>query len=315
MRGVKMFRKKGKTAAVTEALGEITPLAEEVVQDEKLRRRLGTAFSHGLAAKREARVRGPLWQLASNTALLAHLAEMVSQLEAANRRRQRRRRNRKLVRSAFLAVPIAAVAVPQSRSWLKERLGGAKQATGKLAGVAGPQSFGGRARIVEEIKLDVPVTTVYNQWTQFEEFPEFMDGVEEVRQLDDKTLHWVATVGGNRAEWDARIVEQVPDQRIVWESVDGKQTRGRVEFSPEGSSHSTLHLTMEYTPEGAMQKVGSAAGLDTRRVRGDLNRFKQLIESRGTEDGAWRGEIHDETKAGATTKVQEKTKADGKSKV
>ena len=309
MRGVKMFRRKGKTAAVTEALGEITPLAEEVAQDEKLRRRLGTAFSHGLAAKREARVRGPIWQLASNTALLAHLAEMVSQLEAANRRRHRKRRNRKLMQSALMAVPVAAVAVPKSRSWLKERLGGAKEMTGKLGGVATPQSLGGRTTIAEEIKLDVPVTTAYNQWTQFEEFPEFMDGVEEVRQLDDKTLHWVASVGGNRAEWDARIVEQVPDQRIVWESIDGKQTRGRVEFSPRGSSHSTLHLTMEYTPEGAMQKVGSVAGLDARRVRGDLDRFKQLIESRGTEDGAWRGEIHEETKG------QTKTKGETRSKV
>jgi uncharacterized membrane protein len=291
-----MFRSKGKTAALTEALGEMRPLAEEVVQDEKLRRRLGTAFSHGLAAKREARVRDAIWQLASNHELRAHLGEMVSQLEAANGRRNRRRRNRKLVQSAFVAVPVAAVAVPQSRSWLKERLGGAKAATGKLAGVVSPPSVGGQMRIEEEITLDVPVTIAYNQWTQFEEFPQFMDGVEEVRQLDDKTLHWVASIGGNRAEWDARIIEQVPDQRIVWESIDGKQTRGRVEFSPQGSSHSTVQVTMEYTPEGVMQKVGSAAGLDARRVRGDLNRFKQLIESRGTEDGAWRGEIQQKTK-------------------
>jgi uncharacterized membrane protein len=291
-----MFRSKGKTAALTEALGEMRPLAEEVVQDEKLRRRLGTAFSHGLAAKREARVRGAIWQLVSNHELRAHLGEMVSQLEAANGRRNRRRRNRKFVQSAFVAVPVAAVAVPQSRSWLKERLGGAKAATGKLAGVVSPPSVGGQMRIEEEITLDVPVTIAYNQWTHFEEFPQFMDGVEEVRQLDDKTLHWVASIGGNRAEWDARIIEQVPDQRIVWESIDGKQTRGRVEFSPQGSSHSTVQVTMEYTPEGVMQKVGSAAGLDARRVRGDLNRFKQLIESRGTEDGAWRGEIQQKTK-------------------
>ena len=310
-----MFRRKGKTAAVTDALDGITPLAEEVVQDEKLRRRLGTALAHGVAATREARFHGRAQQLASNGAMLAHLGAMVSQLEAAKQRRNRKRRNRKLIRSLVLAVPVAAVAVPGSRSWLKERLGGAKDATGKLGGVARPQSVGGRTRIEEQTKLDVPVGTAYNQWTQFEEFPQFMDGVEEVRQLDDKTLHWVASIGGNRAEWDARIIEQVPDQRIVWESIDGKQTRGRVEFHPEGSSHSTVQLTMEYTPEGVMQKVGSAAGLDARRVRGDLNRFKQLIESRGTEDGAWRGEIHDETKARAATKIQEKTKADDKTKV
>jgi uncharacterized membrane protein len=151
-------------------------------------------------------------------------------------------------------------------------------------------------QVEKSVEVNCPIRTVYNQWTQFEEFPQFMEGVEEVRQLDDKTLHWVASVGGNRAEWDARIIEQVPDQRIIWESIEGKQTRGRVEFSPQGSSRSTVHLTMEYAPEGVMQKIGSAAGLDARRVRGDLARFKQLIESRGTEDGAWRGEIHDETK-------------------
>ena len=309
-----MFRRKGKTAAVTEALDGITPLAEEVVQDEKLRRRLGTALAHGLAAKREARFHGRLRQLASNGAMLAHLGAMVGQLEAANQRRNRKRRNRKLMRSLLFAVPVAAVAVPQSRSWLKERLGGAKETTGKFAGAVSPPSVGGRTRIEEEIQLDVPVRTAYNQWTQFEEFPQFMDGVEEVRQLDDKTLHWVASIAGNRAEWDARIIEQVPDQRIVWESIDGKQTRGRVEFHPQGSSHSTVQLTMEYSPEGVMQKVGSAAGLDARRVRGDLDRFKQLIESRGTEDGAWRGEIHDETKARAETKTG-KTKSEDKTQV
>ena len=298
-----MFRRRGKAAAVTDALDGITPLAEEVVQDEKLRRRLGTALAHGVAATREARLQGRARRLASNGVMLAHLGEMVSQLDAAKQRRSRKRRNRKLMRSLVLAVPVAAVAVPQSRSWLKERLGGAKEATGKFAAAVSPASVGGRTKIEEEIKLDVPVTTAYNQWTQFEEFPQFMEGVEEVRQLDDKTLQWVASIGGDRAEWDARIIEQVPDQRIVWESIDGKQTRGRVEFSPQGSSHSAVQLTMEYTPEGLMQKVGSAAGLDARRVRGDLDRFKQLIESLGTEDGAWRGEIQEETK------VQEKTKA------
>ena len=216
---------------------------------------------------------------------------MTAELQRANRRRNRKRRNRKLVRSLFFAVPVAVAVVPQSRSWLKRRLGWAKEGTGSLTGAL--PSFGGRMRIEEQLNLDVPVTTAYNQWTQFEEFPQFMEGVEEVRQLDDKTLHWVASIGGNRAEWDARIVEQVPDQRIVWESIDGKETRGSVNFSPAGASGSTIHLTMEYTPQGVMQKVGSAAGLDARRVRGDLERFKELIEARGTEDGAWRGEIKD----------------------
>ena len=314
-----MFRRKGKTAAVTEALDEIRPLAEEVVEDEKLRRRLGTAFSHGFAAKREARMHGRLGQLASNGAMLAHVGAMVGELQRANQRLRRKRRNRKLIRSLLLTVPVAAVAVPQSRSWLKERLswlkerfGGAKEATGKFAGAVHP-SLVGRTRIEEEIQLEVPVRTAYNQWTQFEEFPQFMEGVEEVRQLDDKTLRWVASIAGNAAEWEARIVEQVPDQRIVWESIDGQQTRGRVEFHPQSSTRSTVQLTMEYSPEGALQKVGSAAGFDARRIRADLDRFKQLIESRGTEDGAWRGEIKDDAKAEAETKV--KTKAEDKTEV
>ena len=132
-----MFRRKRKTAVVRDALGGMAPLAEEVVEDEKLRRRLGTAVAHGLAARREARIRGPFRQLASNGELLAQLGMMVGQLEAANRRRSRKRRNGKLVQSAFFAVPVAAVAVPQRRPWLKERLGGATDATGSLAGGSG----------------------------------------------------------------------------------------------------------------------------------------------------------------------------------
>ena len=307
-----MFRRKGKTAAVAEVLDEITPLAEELVEDEKLRRRLRTAFSHGLAAKREARYHGRVRQLATNGVLLAHVGAMVRELQRANKRLHRKRRNRKLLRSLLFVLPAAAVVVPQSRSWLKERFVGAKEKTDKLSGIVTRPSFGGRTRIQEEIQLEVPARTAYNQWTQFEEFPQFMEGVEEVRQLDDKTLHWVASIAGNAAEWDARIVEQVPDQRIVWESIDGQQTRGRVEFHPQGSTRSTVQVTMEYSPEGALQKVGSAAGLDARRIRADLDRFKQLIESRGTEDGAWRGEIKDDSKA-ETTKG--KAKAEDKTEV
>ena len=273
-----MFRRKSKTAAVTETM-------QMAVEDAKLRQRLGAAAAHALAARRETQ--GRLRQLANNRALHLHLRELVGQLEAANRRRLRKRRNARLMRFAFVPVPVAAVAVPRSRSWIRERLGGAKEATGSLALPA----RGGQMRIEEQLDLDVPVSTAYNQWTQFEEFPLFMEGVEEVRQLDDANLHWVASVGGSRAEWDARIVEQVPDERIVWESTEGKETRGHVSFSPRGDSASTIRLTMTYTPEGVMQKVGSAAGLDARRVRGDLKRFKKLIESRGMEDGAWRGRI------------------------
>jgi uncharacterized membrane protein len=119
-----------------------------------------------------------------------------------------------------------------------------------------------------------------------------MEGVEDVRQLDDTTLHWVASVGGKRAEWDAKIVEQEPDTRIAWESLDGKETRGVVSFDKLGENRTAIRLAMTYRPEGPLEKIGSAAGLDRRRIRGDLERFKELVESRGAESGAWRGEIH-----------------------
>ena len=145
--------------------------------------------------------------------------------------------------------------------------------------------------VEEQIEIDVPVSTAYNQWTQFEEFPRFMEGVERVEQLDDTLLHWVGTVAGKRAEWDAKILEQEPDRRISWRSVGGKETEGTVTFEEAGPSRTKVHLRMRYQPEGLREKVGSVAGLDKRRIRGDLERFQQLIERRGDETGAWRGEI------------------------
>ena len=124
-----------------------------------------------------------------------------------------------------------------------------------------------------------------------------MEGVDEVRQLDDTLLHWSATVAGRRADWYAKIVEQEPDRRITWESTDGRRTRGTVTFSPVGPQQTRIELSMSYIAEGPLEHVGSAAGLDARRVRGDLVRFKELIESRGFATGAWRGEIH----SGVTT--------------
>jgi len=146
--------------------------------------------------------------------------------------------------------------------------------------------------IEQEIEVEVPVSTAYNQWTQFEEFPNFMEGVDEVKQLDDTLLRWAATVAGKKAEWDAKIIEQEPDSRIIWESVDGKQTRGTVTFEPAGAgSRTRIRLNMSYRPEGVAEKVGSAVGLDERRVRGDLERFRELIEARQVESGAWRDKI------------------------
>jgi uncharacterized membrane protein len=154
--------------------------------------------------------------------------------------------------------------------------------------------------IEEEIEVGVPLSTAYNQWTQFEEFPKFMEGVQEVKQLDDTLLHWAASVAGKRAEWDAKIVEQEPDRRIVWESVDGKQTRGTVTFAEAGQDRTRIRLNMSYTPEGVAEKVGSAAGLDDRRVRGDLERFRELIEAEQVASGGWRGKIEDGQETSST---------------
>jgi uncharacterized membrane protein len=141
------------------------------------------------------------------------------------------------------------------------------------------------------VEVGVPVSTAYNQWTQFEDFPLFMEGVDHVEQLDATRLHWAATVAGKRAEWDAKILEQHPDRQISWISEDGKKTRGTVTFTERGADRALITLSMSYQSEGVAEAVGSAAGLDERRVRGDLERFKELIEARGAETGAWRDEI------------------------
>jgi uncharacterized membrane protein len=147
------------------------------------------------------------------------------------------------------------------------------------------------ATITESIEVNVPVETVYNQWTQFEEFPQFMDGVESVTQVDDTHLVWVAEVGGKRRDWKAEIVEQVPDSRIAWRALDGNGPDGGVSFDSVGPDVTKITVEMTYEPEGLGQQLGSAIGIDSRQVKGDLERFKELIESRGVETGAWRGEV------------------------
>ncbi|MEX0762067.1 MAG: SRPBCC family protein [Dehalococcoidia bacterium] len=145
--------------------------------------------------------------------------------------------------------------------------------------------------IEKSIDVAVPVSTAYNQWTQFELFPEFMEGVEEVRQLDDRHIHWRASIGGNEEEWDAEITAQIPDQRIAWRSIGGKENAGVVTFHPVDPDTTRITLQIVYEPEGVMENVGDALGVVDRRAEGDLERFKEMIESRGTETGAWRGEI------------------------
>jgi uncharacterized membrane protein len=149
----------------------------------------------------------------------------------------------------------------------------------------------GTSTIEQSIEVNVPVETAYNQWTQFEEFPQFMDGVESVTQLDDKHLRWVADVGGEKEEWKAEIVEQKPDERIAWRATEGKGNAGVVTFHKISDGTTRVMLQMDWEPEGMKEKVGSAIGLDSGKVKADLERFKNLIEQRGAESGAWRGEV------------------------
>ena len=145
--------------------------------------------------------------------------------------------------------------------------------------------------IEQSIEVDVPVRTAYNQWTQFETFPQFMDGVDSVRQLDDTHLHWVADIAGVRREWDAEITEQTPDQRIAWRATDGTENAGVVTFHHLSDDTTRVMLQLEFDPEGFVEHAGDALGFVRSRTKGDLERYKSFVEARGTETGEWRGEV------------------------
>jgi uncharacterized membrane protein len=156
------------------------------------------------------------------------------------------------------------------------------------------------ATIEKSIEVHVPVQTVYNQWTQFEEFPQFMEGVEEVRQIDDTHLHWKARIGGKPEEWDAEISDQSPDRRVSWYSTSGAQNDGTVMFESIDPQTTRVDLVLEYQPQGVTEHVGDMLGVTSRRVEGDLRRFKDFIEARGTETGAWRGQADSGQSSGTT---------------
>jgi uncharacterized membrane protein len=146
--------------------------------------------------------------------------------------------------------------------------------------------------VTEHVDVAVPVRTAYNQWTQFEEFPRFMEGVNEVRQVSDTMTHWVTEVGGVKREFDARITEQLPDERVAWTSTSGDvKQAGVVTFHRLDDSHARVTAQMEVEPEGVAEKAADSLGVISRRVKGDLKRFKEYIEERGVESGAWRGEV------------------------
>jgi uncharacterized membrane protein len=145
--------------------------------------------------------------------------------------------------------------------------------------------------VTEHVDVAVPVRTAYNQWTQFEDFPRFMEGVNQVRQLSDTMTHWVTEVAGVKREFDAKITEQLPDERVAWTSVAGVKQAGVVTFHRLDETHSRVTAQMELEPEGVAEKAADTLGVLSRRVKGDLERFKEFIEKRGAETGQWRGEV------------------------
>jgi uncharacterized membrane protein len=146
--------------------------------------------------------------------------------------------------------------------------------------------------IEKSVTVNVPIKTAYNQWTQFEEFPKFMEGVISVQQLDDKRLRWRSNIGGVEKEFIAEITEQIPDARLAWRTRSGEEHAGVVTFHRLDDQHTRIMLQMEFEPHGALEKVGDMVGMTSRRVGNDLERFKEFVERRGGETGAWRGEVN-----------------------
>ena len=276
-----MFR-RSRTKVLMNNASSGKELALALSRDKKFRKQLAEAVGHGVRARRRAASRlgmtAAAVRLATDEELRNELQTMAQNLQEAWSRAERKRSHR--ARNTVLVFIGTGSAVAAVYGWRK--VGSKMSMPGMGSGVS---------TIDESIHVDVPVSTAYNQWTQFEEFPLFMEGVDHVEQRDDTRLHWVATVGGRTAEWDAKILEQHPDSQVSWISEDGKKTRGTVSFEPAGENRTLIRLSMSYKPEGPLEQAGSAAGLDSQRVRADLERFKQLIESRGDESGAWRGEV------------------------
>jgi carbon monoxide dehydrogenase subunit G len=153
-------------------------------------------------------------------------------------------------------------------------------------------------RVEKRVLVNVPVSVAYNQWTQFEEFPHFMGGVKSVKQLSDDRLEWVAEIGGVRRQWQARILEQVPDRKVAWAATEGATNAGAVTFEDLGGGQTSVQLSLEYEPEGIVEKVGDKLNIVERQAESDLNRFKAFIEDEGYATGAWRGSVSEGASAG-----------------
>ena len=157
------------------------------------------------------------------------------------------------------------------------------------------------SKVEKSIEVEAPLQRVYNQWTQFEQFPQFMAGVEQVKQLSDTTLHWIAKIAGAKREWDAAILEQVPDRKVAWAATTGATNSGSVYFESLGANRTGVRLVLEYEPEGFVEKVGDWLNIVSRQAQNDLEKFKEFIESSGSETGAWRGKVDRGDAEGATT--------------
>ena len=145
--------------------------------------------------------------------------------------------------------------------------------------------------VTKSIDVDVPISTAYNQWTQFESFPKFMSGVDSVTQIDDTHTHWKIDINGIEREFDATITEQHPDERVAWNSTDGTTHAGVVSFYRLADDETRVTVQLDWQPDGFVEKVGAVVGLDDRQVAHDLDRFKQMIEAQGFEEGGWRGNV------------------------
>ena len=153
-------------------------------------------------------------------------------------------------------------------------------------------------KVEKRILVNVPVSTAYNQWTQFEEFPHFMGGVKSVKQLSDDRLEWVAEIAGVRRQWEARILEQTPDRKVAWAATSGATNAGSVTFEDLGGGQTSIVLSLEYEPEGVVETVGDKLNVVERQAEKDLERFKEFIEDEGYASGAWRGKVGAEGAAG-----------------
>jgi uncharacterized membrane protein len=272
--------KDSKTQTLKENAASVSDLATALAKDKKFRQEVISGLRHGAIARRRASrqigLMAVVSRLSADPKLRSELRKLKRNLERSWTRVEKKRSHK--LRNFLIALGVGGVTAAAVKA----------KASHRLPGVSG----GTTPRTIDEsIEVGVPVSTAYNQWTQFEDFPLFMEGVDHVQQLDDTRLHWVASVAGKTNEWDAKILEQHPDRQISWVSEDGKKTRGTVTFEPLGEGRTLIRLSMSYQAEGPAETLGSAAGLDTRRIRGDLERFKELIESRGEETGAWRGEV------------------------